>query len=64
MFYIFLGKVLRVKAYKMFGHQTNLYVPAFMEILLFQAYSKHIVKLKLEKKLWAHWGWPKKTPYL
>lgn len=51
MFYIFLGKVLRVKAYKMFGHQTNLYVPAFMQILLLQAYCKHIVKLKLEKNV-------------
>ena len=31
----------------MLVHQTNVYVPTFMNILLFQAYCKHNTRLKL-----------------
>ena len=44
MFYIF-----RTNVHKTLGLQTNVYVPNFMEIKLFQAYSKHNKRLKLEK---------------
>ena len=44
-----LDKFLKVKVHKMLRCQTNVYVPTFMYILLFQAYCKHNIRLKLEK---------------
>ena len=38
-----------MKVNKMLGRQTNVYVPTFMYILLFQAYCKDNIRLKLEK---------------
>ena len=35
------------KVHKMLEHQTNIYVPTFMKILLFQAYCKQNIRLKL-----------------
>ena len=37
----------QMKVHKMLEHQTNVYVPTFVEILLFQAYSKQNIRLKL-----------------
>ena len=36
-----------MKVHKMLEHQTNVYVPTFMKILLFQAYCKQNIRLKL-----------------
>ena len=38
-----------MKVHKVWGHQTNIYAPTFMQILLFQAYCKHSTRVKLEK---------------
>ena len=35
------------KVHKMLEHQTNIYVPTLMKILLFQAYCKQNIRLKL-----------------
>ena len=48
VFYL-LDKCLKMKVNKMLGRQTNVYVPTFMYILLFQAYCKHNIRLKSEK---------------
>ena len=36
-----------MKVHKMLEHQTNIYVPNFRKILLFQAYCKQNIRLKL-----------------
>ena len=38
-----------MKVHKMLRRQTNVYVPTFMQIRLFQAHCKHSIRLKLEK---------------
>ena len=48
MFYL-LDKCLKVKIHKILGRQTNVYIFTTMQILLFQAYCKHNIRLKLEK---------------
>ena len=49
MFYL-LDKCLKVKIHKILGRQTNVYIFTTMQILLFQAYCKHKVRLRLTQK--------------
>ena len=42
-----LDKCLKMKVHKMLECQTNVYVPTFIKILLFQAYCKQNIRLKL-----------------
>ena len=41
-----LDKCLKMKVHKMLERQTNVYVPTFIKILLFQAYCKQNIRLK------------------
>ena len=42
-----MDKSLKMKVHKMLECQTNIYVPTFMKILLFEAYCKQNIRLKL-----------------
>ena len=44
-----MDKCLKGKVDKILRHQANVYIPTFMLILLFQAYCKHNIRLKLKK---------------
>ena len=46
---MFLDKCLKMKVHEMLQPQANIYVTTFMQILLFQAYYKHNIRLKLGK---------------
>ena len=42
-----LDKCLKIKVHKMLECQTIIYIPTFMKILLFQAFCKQNIRLKL-----------------
>ena len=41
-----LDKCLKMKVHKMLEHQRNVYVPIFINVLLFQTYCKQNIRLK------------------
>ena len=46
-----LDKCLKLRLHKMLECQTTIHVPTFMLVLLFQAYCKHNIWLKLKNPL-------------